>query len=134
MPTRALTNDYQDCKLVKLDSSDPRSPLIVVQEGYVPGDPSCRMRTFYLQRNGFWIDEIARSTLPDSEAPEVVFETAAEVVQLFSGIFGPPLVRQLPVSEADIQAYLGRVRSGTAEGLLRQFLARYRAAKSQSTH
>jgi hypothetical protein len=134
MPSRPLTNDYQDCKLVKLDSSDPRSPLIVMQEGYVPGDAACRVRTFYLQRNGFWIDEIARSTLPDSEAGDVVFESATEVVQLFSGIFGPPLVRQLPVSDADVQAYLSRVRSGTSEGLLRQFLARYRAAKSQSSN
>jgi hypothetical protein len=134
MPARPLTNDYRDCKLVRLDSSDPKSPLIVVQEGYVPGDPTCSVRTFYLQRNGFWIDEIARSTLPDSEAPDVVFETATEVVQLFSGVFGPPLIRQLPVTEADVQAYLSRVRTGTAESLLRQFLARYRAAKTKSTH
>jgi hypothetical protein len=67
MPTRALTNDYNDCKLIKLDSNDPKSPLVVMQEGYAPSDATCRMRMFYLQRDGFWIDEIARSTLPDSE-------------------------------------------------------------------
>ena len=61
-PSRALTNDYRDCKLIKLDSNDPASPLVVMQEGYAPGDSKCRMRMFYLQRDGFWIDEIARST------------------------------------------------------------------------
>lgn len=77
-PSRALTNDYNDCKLIKLDSNDPKSPLVVMQEGYMPSDPTCRMRMFYLQRDGFWIDEIARSTRPDTESGDVVFETSAE--------------------------------------------------------
>ena len=131
-PSRPLTNDYRDCKLVKLDASDPKSPLFVAQEGYAPGDPNCRMRMFYLQRDGFWIDEIARSTRPDSEAGEVVFETSAEAIQALSSLVGKPMIRQLPVTDADIQAYMTRVRGGSPEELLRQFLARYRAAKGQA--
>jgi hypothetical protein len=131
-PTRALTNDYNDCKLIKLDSNDPKSPLVVMQEGYEPGDPTNRMRMFYLQRDGFWIDEIARSTLPDSEAGDVVFETSAEALQVLSGLFGKPLIRSLPVTDADAQAYIARVKSGSPEDLFRQFLARYRAAKGKS--
>jgi hypothetical protein len=131
-PSRALTNNYKDCKVVKLDASDPASPLFVAQEGYAPGDPHFRMRLFYLQRDGFWIDEIARSTLPDEEAGDVVFETATEVVQTLSGLVGAPLVRELPVTGADIQAYMARVRSGSPEELLRQFLLRYRAARRKA--
>jgi hypothetical protein len=131
-PSRVLTNDYRDCKLIKLDANDPNSPLIVAQEGYAPSDPSCRMRMFYLQRDGFWIDEIARSTRPDNEAEDVVFETTAEAMRAFAGLLGKPLIRDLPVSDADIQAYMARVRGGSAEELLRQFLARYRAAKGRS--
>jgi hypothetical protein len=131
-PSRPLTNDYRDCKLIKLDASDPNSPLIVAQEGYAPGDPTSRMRMFYLQRDGFWIDEIARSTRPDSEAGNVVFENAGEALKLLSGLFGKPLIRELPVTEADVQTYMARVRGGSAEELLRQFLARYRAAKEKS--
>ena len=131
-PARPLTNDYKDCKLIKLDASDPRSPLVVMQEGYAPSDPNCRMRMFILQRDGFWIDEVARSTRPDSEAEDVVFETPSHAVQVFSGLFGKPLIRELPVSEADIQAYMTRVRGGSPEELLRQFLARYRAAKGKA--
>jgi hypothetical protein len=131
-PSRALTNDYNDCKLIMLDANDPRSPLIVAQEGYAPSDPNCRMRMFYLQRDGFWIDEIARSTRPDSEAGDVVFDTSAEALKALSGLFGKPLVRALPVTEGDVQTYMARVKGGSPEDLLRQFLARYRAAKGKA--
>jgi hypothetical protein len=131
-PSRALTNDYKDCRLIKLDSNDPASPLVVMQEGYDPADPKCRMCMFYLQRDGFWIEEIARSTRPDSEAGDVVFESSTEALQVLCQLFGKPLVRNLPITEADIQAYMGRVRGGNPEELLRQFLARYRAAKRKS--
>jgi hypothetical protein len=134
MPTssRVLTNDYNDCKLIKLDSNDPKSPLVVMQEGYAPSDPNCRMRLFYLQHDGFWIDEIARSTVPDSEAGAIVFETSADAMRVMSGLFGKPLIRELPVTEGDVQAYLARVKGGSTEELLRQFLARYRAAKGKA--
>ena len=134
MPTspRALTNDPNDCKLIKLDSNDPKSPLVVMQEGYAPGDSTARMRLFYLQHDGFWIDEIARSTRPDSEAGDVVFESTSEAVKALTGLIGKPLVRALPVTEADIQAYKSRAGGGSPEELLRQFLARYRAAKGKA--
>ncbi|MEO8351344.1 MAG: hypothetical protein ABI680_06400 [Chthoniobacteraceae bacterium] len=127
--TRALTNDYKDCKVIKLDANDPKSPLVVMQEGYAPGDPNSRMRMFYLQHDGLWIDEIARSTRPDSEAGDVVFESSAEAIRVLSGLFGKALVRALPITDADIQAYKSRVQVGSPDELLRQFLARYRATK-----
>lgn len=131
-PTRPLTNDYKDCKLIKLDPNEAGSPFVVTQEGYAPGDPTCRMRMFYLQHDGFWIDEVARSTRPDSEAGDIVFESAAEAVQNLSALMGRPLVRELPVTEADVQNYMARAQSGTPEALFRQFLARYRAAKGKA--
>ncbi|MGV3531549.1 MAG: hypothetical protein ACO1QR_04210 [Chthoniobacteraceae bacterium] len=126
-----ITNNYKDCQLIKLDPEDPKSPLIVMQEGFAPGDPNGRTRMFYLQRDGFWIDEIARSTRPDSEAGDVVFDTASEAIGTLSSLHGTPLVRELPTTEADAQAYLARVRGGSPQELLRGFLARYRAAKSR---
>jgi hypothetical protein len=129
---RALTNNYSDCKLVKLDPDDPKSPLVVMQEGYDSADPTCRMRMFYLQFDGEWIDEIARSARPDSEAGDVVFETSAEALKVLGNLSGKPVIRDLPVSEADVRSYLARVGSGSSpQDLLRQFLARYRAAKGQ---
>ena len=87
---------------------------------------------FYLQRDGFWIDEVARSTRPDSEAGEVVFESSTEAIQALSSLLGRPMIREVPVTEADIQAYMARVRGSSPEELLRQFLARYRAAKGNA--
>src|SRR4029078_4686289 len=97
-----------------------------------PSVPTCRILLFYLHHDGFWIHEIARSTRPDSEAADVVFESPAEALKALSGLLGRPLVRDLPVTEADVQAYMARVRGGSAEDLLRQFLARYRAAKNKA--
>jgi hypothetical protein len=129
--THALTNSSQDSKLIKLDAKDPTSPFVVMQEGYAPHDPTCRVRVFYLQRDGMWIDEFARSTRPENEIGDVVFDTAAEAIATLSGLFGKPLIRELPVTEADVQAYRSRVSGGSPEDLLRQFLARYRAAKGK---
>src|SRR4051812_16601918 len=75
---RTLTNSHQDCQLIKLDAREPRSPLVVAQEGCAPNDALARTRLFYLQRDGQWIDEVARSTRPDSEAGDIIFETASE--------------------------------------------------------
>lgn len=131
---RALTNSHKDCRLIKLDPDDPTSPYAVMQEGYDPKDPRYRMRMFYLQRDGQWIDEIARSTRPDSEGGDVLFETSAEAFKVLGNLPGKPVVRDLPVSEADVKNYLARVGSGSSpQELLRQFLARYRAAKGKRT-
>lgn len=126
---RVLTNNHNDCKLIKLDSNSPTSPLVIIQEGYAPNDPTFRMKMFYLQHDGFWIDEIARSTRPDTEAGDIVYETSADALKVLSGLFGAPQVRELPVTEADIQTYMNRAKSAPPEELFRQFLARYRAAK-----
>lgn len=134
MPTgsRVLTNDYKDCKLVRLDANDPASPLVVTQEGYAPNDGSFRMRLFYLQRDGLWIDEVARSTRPESEVGDIVFDTPADVVKALSGLFGKPLIREIAVTDADIEAYKARASSGSAEVLFRQFLTRYRASRGNA--
>lgn len=131
-PLRALTNNYNDCSLIRLDPDLPSSPFFVMQTGYDSADPTFRMRVFYLQRDGLWIDEIARSTRPDSEAGDVVFETAGEAVKVLSALAGKPVIREVPVTAEDIQVYLARVNSGvSAQELLRGFLVRYRASKGK---
>ena len=129
-PKRALTNDHRDCRLIKLDPKDPSSPFVIAQEGYAPGDLNSRMRVFFLQRDGQWIDEIARSTRPDSEIGDILFASSTEAVKMLSSLVGVPLIRHLPVSDADIEAYLMRMKGvSSPEEALRGFLARYRAAQ-----
>jgi hypothetical protein len=127
-PSRAITNSYQDCRLITLDANDPSSPLVVVQEGYAPGDPAARPRLFYLQRDGQWIDEISRSKLPDNELADVVFDTPGDVMRVLAKMIGGVMVRHLPVTEADVQAYLTRMKSITSPAdALKGVLARYRS-------
>jgi hypothetical protein len=129
-PTRALSNDSSDCRLIKLDAQDPKSPLVILQEGYVPGDPTSRMRLFYLQKDGFWIDEITRSKRREDDWGSIVFDTAAEALELLGSLGKSPLVFSAPVSEEDVRAYLARVRNGSPEKMARELLARYREAKA----
>jgi hypothetical protein len=130
MPLRFLTNDFKDCRLIKLDPQDARSPMVVTQEGCAPDDEACKTRLFYLQRDGLWIDEVARSTRPENEIGDVVFDTPTEAVELLSHLFGKPIVRKLPVSDADVEVYIARAQKAeSAEAAYRDFLARYRAAR-----
>ena len=129
-PTHALSNDYCDCRLIKLDAQDPKSPLVILQEGYVPGDPTSRMRLFYLQKDGFWIDEITRSKRREEEWGAIVFDTAAEALELLGSLGKSPLILGAPVSEEDVRAYLARVRNGSPEDMARELLARYRETKA----
>jgi len=51
---------------------------------------------------------------------------------MLGSLTGKPVVRDLPVSQADVKNYLARIGGGSSpQELLRQFLARYRAAKGK---
>ena len=130
MSKRTLTNDYGDCRMIRLDPAERRSPFIVLQEGCAPDDMRARTRVFYLQHDGVWIDEVARSKRPDSEIGDIIFETTAEAVHLLSSLFGKAKVRDLPVTDADVEDYIAKVQAlSSAEVAYRDLLARYRAAK-----
>jgi hypothetical protein len=90
------------------------------------------MGVFYLQRDGLWIEEVARSTRPDSEAGDIVFKSVGEAVQALSGLYGKPRVREVSVTDADVQAYINRIKDSAPEELFRQFLARYRAGTGKA--
>src|SRR4051812_15341339 len=130
---RYLTNDYHDCRLVRLDPRDSTSPIVVTQEGCAHDDPLAKTHLFYLQRDGHWINEIARSTRPDSEVGQIVFERPGEVVQLLATLFGKAKVRAIATTEADTEAYIAKAKSyPSTEAAYRDFLARYRAAKGKT--
>jgi hypothetical protein len=131
-PARALTNNYQDCRLIKLDPNDPKSPVVIVQEGYAHGDLTFRMALYYLQRDGLWIDEIARSSVSDKEVEAIIFDNSGEALKVLGTLIGKPMVRTLPIKEADVQAYIAKAKSvGSAEVYLQDLLKRYRASQGR---
>jgi len=115
--------------MIRLDPAERHSPFVVLQEGCAPDDMQARTRVFYLQRDGVWIDEVARGKRPDAEIGDIIFETTAEAFQLLSRLFGKARVRDLPITEADVEAYIEKVKSFTsAEDAYLDLLARYRSA------
>ncbi|HEY2341395.1 MAG TPA: hypothetical protein VGH90_00135 [Chthoniobacteraceae bacterium] len=127
-PIRSLSNDYRECKLIKLDPNDPHSPVAVSQEGYSPSDPTCQMSLYYLQRDGKWIDEFSRSSVAAKEPVEIIFDTSADALQVLSKLVGKPAIRSLPVTEAEIREYIAKAKDVSTS--IRELLARYRAAKA----
>jgi hypothetical protein len=132
-PKRTLTNEYRDCQFIKLDATLPRSPIVVAQEGCAPDDVLARTRLFYLQHDGKWINEIARSTRPDIEGGDIIFEGAGDAMKLLSSLFGKPAVRDIPISDADVEAYITKAKNvSSPEAAYRDFLARYREAQAKA--
>lgn len=129
---RQLTNNYRDCTLINIEPSTPGGPYVVVQEAFDPEDPQMRNALFMLQHDGTWIEEIARTELPDEERFEVVFETLNDVMQAFQAMPDKPSVERIPVTAEAIEAYLANLRaSGGTEAVMRGFLNRYRIWKSE---
>jgi hypothetical protein len=130
---RTLTNDYRDCQFIKLDVAVPRSPIVVSQEGCAPNDVLGKTKLFYLQHDGKWIDEVARSTRSDLEGGEIIFDTPGEALKLLASLFGKPVVRDLPTTTADVEAYIAKAKAVSSPvEAYRDFLARYRAAKAKA--
>lgn len=130
-----LTNNYRDCTLIKVEPQNPGGPYVVVQEAFDPEDPQMRSALFLLQHDGTWIEEIARTELPDEERFEVVFETLDEVMKAFEAMPDKVTIERLPVTAEAIENYLANARAaGGTEAWMRGFLVRYRNWKAQEAN
>lgn len=97
---RAITNNYQDARLISLkdwkranevEPHDHGGPYIVSQEGYDPHDLKARYNEFVLGRSGKWLSLSMFFKLPnDIRRQEFIFGTAAEVIQMMDSLRGNP--------------------------------------------
>lgn len=93
---RSITNNYQDLRLVSLrdwkqarnfEPRDTAGPYAVVQEGYDPADLKMTPDEFLLGKSGQWVPIGIFFKLPkDVRQPEFIFGTAAEIMELLSGL------------------------------------------------
>jgi hypothetical protein len=93
---RTITNSFQDVRLGSLASwkaradefipHDPNGPYVVTQEGYDPDDATLTPDEFILRRSGEWLSLSSFYQLPEPDRAEFVFRTAAEVMQIMSGL------------------------------------------------
>ncbi|MHC1764520.1 MAG: hypothetical protein AB9869_09455 [Verrucomicrobiia bacterium] len=95
---RNITNSFQDVRLVSLASwrqaaeitpRDRGGPYIVLQEGFDPEDLTGTPGEFVLGKSGKWLSlsHFYRLPVPERRA-EFIFGTAAEVMQMMSGLSG----------------------------------------------
>jgi hypothetical protein len=120
---RAISNDYQDVRLVSLkgwkrsDEIVPRDyggPYVVVQEGYDPEDLEMDYDEFLLGKSGEWISVCVFFRLPvDLRMQEFVFGTAAEVIGLMENLTGKARIyrkgESLAAPEADASDELSQI-------------------------
>src|SRR6185436_9769502 len=95
MNLRNITNSFQDVRLGSLASwsraqefspHDLGGPYVVTQEGYDPDDAKVTPDEFILRRSGEWLSLSFFFQMPELDRPEFVFRTAAEVMQILSGL------------------------------------------------
>jgi hypothetical protein len=106
----ALTNDPARCEVMNLGWG-PRGlgPLLVRQEGYVPGGHDLRPQRFILQKDGRWLLNLAFVLLPEVEQERQLFQSLTEVLLCLDGLSGRSVCAEaaLPTgfSEAEILAH-----------------------------
>ena len=115
---RAITNNYQDARLLSLSSwkraaeielRDQGGPYVVTQEGYDPEDFRMRINEFVLGRSGKWLGLGAFFQLPaEIRQREFIFGTAAEVIETMDRLQGKAQVQHGgvpadPVEEGETQ-------------------------------
>jgi hypothetical protein len=95
MNLRNITNNFRDVRLGSLASwsradefipHDHGGPYVVTQEGYDPDDAKLTPDEFILRRSGEWLSLSFFFQMPEPDRAECVFGTAAEVMQIMSGL------------------------------------------------
>jgi len=95
-----ITNRFSNFKLLELSKTQghpgKRGPYMVAQTGSAPGDPALRECTFALTRRGSWLHHYILFMLPTELRDQiVVFESAAEAMDLVEKLAGTPVVETL---------------------------------------
>ena len=122
-----ITNNYRDAHILNLGSGSERGPYLITQTGVSPRDALPKERMFVLRPDGRWVDFNAYACQGKPEAiDEIVFSTAAEVMQTFGKLFGGPQVLDLPVDEAGLKAWIERQKGGNPLEAARAWATEYK--------
>jgi hypothetical protein len=110
---RTITNNYRDAQILNLGSGGEGGPYLVTQTGVAPSDPMPKTRMFVLRPDGYWVDFNAYACQGKPEAiDELVFPNVTKVMEVFGKLFGRPRVKDLPMDEAGLKAWIERQKSG----------------------
>jgi hypothetical protein len=91
-----LSNHFSACRLVSLAklkaaseflNRDTNGPYVIMQHGYVPGDPTMTGADYILGRSGAWLGThwFIRMPVPERRK-EFIFSNLAEVMELMESL------------------------------------------------
>jgi hypothetical protein len=124
---RTITNDYRDAQILNLGSGTERGPYLVIQTGVAPNDSMPKTRMFVLRPDGCWVDFNAYACQGKPEAiDELVFPNVAKVMEAFGKLFGRPRVKDLPIDEEGLKAWIDRQEHGDPLEAARAWASEYK--------
>jgi hypothetical protein len=110
---RYITNHYQDAQVLDLSSGGQVGPYLVTQTGVSPNDPVPRTHMFVLRPDGRWVNFNAFACQGKPEVmDELAFPNMAKVIATFGNLPGKPVVLDLPVDGAGLNAWVARQKGG----------------------
>lgn len=126
---RALSNDYKLCQLVRLEPDVEDTPFVVMQEAYDPEDPKMRATLFWLQRDGTWVDDLARSSLTLEQKLEAVFESATEAMTRLSSLPPKPEIMRVELTGEVLLERIEALSGQNAQDVAREFAQIFRESR-----
>jgi hypothetical protein len=124
---RTITNNYRDAQILNLGSGGEGGPYMVTQTGVAPSDPMPKTRMFVLRPDGYWVDFNAYACQGKPEAmDELVFPNVAKVMEAFGKLFGRPRVKDLPIDEEGLKAWIDRQEHGDPLEAARAWASEYK--------
>ena len=125
---RFITNNYRESQVLDLGSEGTRGPFLVMQIGVAPNEEVPKTRMFVLRPDGRWVDFSAYASQGKPEAmDELVFFSMAHVMTTFGRLTPRPLILNLPVDAAGLDAWLERTKDQDLLVLAREWAKGYRA-------
>jgi hypothetical protein len=112
-----ISNDYSRVELLKLTTEPGASgPLIALQRGYAPGDPTFNESVFMLRRDGKWVDFVALGAAGKPELwDETLFDKPVQVLNLLNTHKMDAEVHALDVAPEALASWLSRTAGFTAQ-------------------
>lgn len=130
--SKALTNDYGDCRLINLGSDENGGgPFIIAQKAYDPKDEQSIESVFLLRPTGVWINELAQEGLTEERRLEILFGSVAEAVKLLESLSSTVQIERHEVTEQDLRNRVAALQGGGYERRLQRMAEEYRELHSK---
>lgn len=123
-----ISNDYNRVQLLKLSSESGASgPLIALQRGYAPGDPTFEESLYLLRHDGKWIDFVALGAAGNPGLwDESLFDKPVQVLNLLNTHQMEAEVYAVEIAPEALAGWLARTAGFTAQQRIDNLVSLYK--------